>query len=183
MSENRYCPYCGGLINPEDVFCNNCGASLEENNAGKTPSQLLRGSNQPIDDYQSRSQNDYSTFNGHSTSNQQEQEYHSQQSYGTNYQEQYTYGTQTYTPPPQIEKNNAAVASFICAVTAIFISFIPIIGWISPVLIIAGFVLGIIGVRKQKYKGFAIAGLIISIIAIGIFILAIIAVLVAIGLG
>lgn len=29
MSENAYCPYCGSIMKKGDVFCNNCGASLD----------------------------------------------------------------------------------------------------------------------------------------------------------
>ncbi|HUT80462.1 MAG TPA: hypothetical protein VMZ29_04590 [Candidatus Bathyarchaeia archaeon] len=30
--EEMFCPICNGIINPEDLLCNNCGASLKENN-------------------------------------------------------------------------------------------------------------------------------------------------------
>ena len=28
-TDEKYCPYCGSMTKSTDVFCNNCGASLE----------------------------------------------------------------------------------------------------------------------------------------------------------
>ncbi|MGC9781369.1 MAG: zinc-ribbon domain-containing protein [Candidatus Heimdallarchaeota archaeon] len=30
MSSEQFCPFCGSTVKEGDVFCNNCGASLEE---------------------------------------------------------------------------------------------------------------------------------------------------------
>ncbi len=30
MSSEQYCPFCGSSIKEGDIFCNNCGASMEE---------------------------------------------------------------------------------------------------------------------------------------------------------
>lgn len=66
-------------------------------------------------------------------------------------------------PPPfqrPVEKNNIGLTGFILSIVAIVISLVPIIGWLCWLL---GLILSIVGLFK-KPKGFAIAGLIISLI-------------------
>ena len=74
---------------------------------------------------------------------------------------------QNFQPPIQqpVEKNNIGLTGFILSIVAIVISLVPIVGWLCWLL---GLILSIIGLFK-KPRGFAIAGLIISLI--GFFIM------------
>ncbi|MBB1139830.1 hypothetical protein [Myroides sp. WP-1] len=98
----------------------------------------------------------------------------------TNYQEENqekavesTQQTEVVTPPTQatyqtvpplvqqpIEKNNIGLTGFILSIVAVVISLVPIVGWLCWLL---GLVLSIVGLFK-KPRGFAIAGLVISLI-------------------
>ncbi|EHQ42355.1 hypothetical protein [Myroides odoratus] len=72
-------------------------------------------------------------------------------------------GYQTPPPPlyqPAIEKNPIGLTGFILSIVAIFLSWLPIIGWLCWLV---GLVLSIVGLFRRP-KGFAIAGLIISLI-------------------
>ncbi|MFC2089714.1 hypothetical protein ACFLT1_02975 [Bacteroidota bacterium] len=60
------------------------------------------------------------------------------------------------------QKNGLGVAGFILALVALFLGWIPIVGWILWVL---GLVFSAIAVFK-KPRGFAIAGLAISLIGV-----------------
>jgi hypothetical protein len=64
----------------------------------------------------------------------------------------------------QIEKksNGVGTAGFVLALTAIFLGWIPFLGWIIWLL---GLILSFVGVFKNP-KGLAIAGLVISLIGI-----------------
>ncbi|MGG5600751.1 hypothetical protein ACPDHJ_13250 [Myroides sp. C8-3] len=73
-------------------------------------------------------------------------------------------GYQNFPPPLQAnaEKNNIGLTGFILSIVAIVISLVPIVGWLCWLL---GLILSIIGVFK-KPRGFAIAGLVISLIGL-----------------
>lgn len=58
--------------------------------------------------------------------------------------------------------NGVGTAGFVLALIAIFLGWIPVLGWIIWVL---GLILSFVGVFK-KPKGMAIAGLVISLIGI-----------------
>lgn len=60
------------------------------------------------------------------------------------------------------KSNGVGVAGFVLALLAIFLGWIPVLGWILWLL---GLVLSIVGMFKQP-KGLAIAGLVISLIGI-----------------
>jgi len=91
--------------------------------------------------------------------------------------------TQIYTPPPQHtttyvvsqppppQSNGAAVASLVTGLIGFILQFIPFVNIVSPVLLIIAFITGIIGLTKPTGKGMAIAGLILSLIDVIIFIL------------
>jgi len=74
--------------------------------------------------------------------------------------------SQSYAPPiyaQQLpEKNNMGLAGFILSIVAIILSWVPFVGWLCWLL---GLVLSIVGLFK-KPKGFAIAGLIISLLGL-----------------
>ena len=58
--------------------------------------------------------------------------------------------------------NGIGTAGFVCALVALFLGWVPVLGW---VLWVVGLILSIVGITKQP-KGLAIAGLIISLIGI-----------------
>ncbi|HOR83001.1 MAG TPA: hypothetical protein PLF32_10165 [Bacteroidales bacterium] len=64
----------------------------------------------------------------------------------------------------QLEKksNDIGTAGFVLALIAIFLGWVPVLGWIIWLL---GLILSFVGVFKQP-KGLAIAGLVISLIGI-----------------
>ena len=62
----------------------------------------------------------------------------------------------------EAKSNGAGVAGFILALIGLFFGWIPFFGWILWLL---GLIFSIIGVFK-KPKGFAIAGLVISLIGV-----------------
>lgn len=67
------------------------------------------------------------------------------------------------------------IASLVLGIVAILISWIPIVGLLSFVLVIVGLVLGIVDISKksktQSQKGIGIAGVIVCAIAIPIIII------------
>ncbi|HLS30357.1 MAG TPA: hypothetical protein VK021_05840 [Flavobacteriaceae bacterium] len=64
--------------------------------------------------------------------------------------------------PAQPQNNTMGITGFILALVALFIGWIPILGWMVWVL---GLIFSIVGLTKEP-KGFAIAGLIISFLGI-----------------
>lgn len=74
---------------------------------------------------------------------------------------------QAYYPPVVPEKNNLGLAGFILSIVAILLFWLPFINGICWLL---GLIFSAIGVFK-KPKGLAIAGLVISLIGVVIFIL------------
>jgi len=62
----------------------------------------------------------------------------------------------------QKKSNGVGVAGFVLALIALFLGWVPVLGWI---LWVVGLILSFVGVFK-KPKGLAIAGLIISFIGI-----------------
>jgi len=69
-------------------------------------------------------------------------------------------------PPPltqqALEKNNIGLTGFILSIVAIVLSWVPFVGWLCWLL---GLVLSIVGLFR-KPKGFAVAGLVISLIGL-----------------
>ncbi len=63
---------------------------------------------------------------------------------------------------PKNESNGTGTAGFVLALIALFLGWIPILGWILWLL---GLILSFVGIFK-KPKGLAIAGLVISLIGI-----------------
>ncbi|MGL5276592.1 hypothetical protein [Myroides sp.] len=70
------------------------------------------------------------------------------------------YNQPMYNQPPIQEKNGIGLAGFIISIIAFFLGWIPVFGWILWLL---GLIFSAVGIFK-KPKGFAIAGLIISLI-------------------
>ena len=60
------------------------------------------------------------------------------------------------------DSNGVGTAGFVLALIAVFLGWIPVLGWIAWLL---GLVLSFVGVFK-KPKGLSIAGLVISLIGI-----------------
>jgi len=60
------------------------------------------------------------------------------------------------------QSNGMGTAGFVLALIAIFLGWVPVLGWIIWLL---GLILSFVGVFKQP-KGLAIAGLVISLIGI-----------------
>lgn len=75
--------------------------------------------------------------------------------------------------------NGIGIAGFVLSVIAIFVGWIPFLGWFVWLL---GLVLSFIGIFKAP-KGFAIAGLIISLIGIVLLIFLFGAIFALIGLS
>jgi hypothetical protein len=69
-----------------------------------------------------------------------------------------------------MKSNGLGVAGFVLALIAVFLSWVPVLGWILWVL---GAILSIIGIFKGPPKGLAIAGTIISFIGLIVLIFAV----------
>jgi hypothetical protein len=70
-------------------------------------------------------------------------------------------------------KNGIATAGFVLALVALFLGWIPVLGWIIWLL---GLIFSSVGLAKAKKvkgkgKGLAIAGLVISLIGIAVLLL------------
>lgn len=60
-----------------------------------------------------------------------------------------------------------AVASLVLGIIGLVFAFIPAVGWVGAILGIVGIILGVLGRKSQpEKKGMAIAGLVMSIIAV-----------------
>ncbi|HUT82134.1 MAG TPA: hypothetical protein VMZ29_13110 [Candidatus Bathyarchaeia archaeon] len=57
MSSDKYCPFCGGIVKVGDVYCNNCGASIEK--ATQPVTQVQYPMQQPEQPQQYGTQNVY----------------------------------------------------------------------------------------------------------------------------
>lgn len=68
------------------------------------------------------------------------------------------------------EKNGMGIAGFVLAMVALFSSWVPFARWIVWLL---GLIFSLIGLGKQP-KGFAIAGLIISLIGLALIVMIIV---------
>ena len=77
----------------------------------------------------------------------------------------------------QQQKNGVGTAGFVLSLIALFLSWVPFLGWI---IWVAGLILSAVGVFRQP-KGLAIAGLVISLIGLIILIFAVV-ILAAIGI-
>lgn len=62
----------------------------------------------------------------------------------------------------ETKSNGIGVAGFVLAIIALFLGWIPVLGWILWIL---GLILSIVGMTR-KPKGLSIAGLVISLIGI-----------------
>ncbi|MDM1045475.1 hypothetical protein HX004_11910 [Myroides sp. 1354] len=71
-------------------------------------------------------------------------------------------GYQNFPPPLQqpIEKNNMGLTGFILSIVAIVLCWVPLVGWLCWLV---GLILSIVGLFRRP-KGFAIAGLVISLL-------------------
>ncbi len=74
------------------------------------------------------------------------------------------------TAPQAQEKNGMGIAGFVLALVALFSSWVPFARWIVWLL---GLIFSLIGLGKQS-KGFAIAGLIISLIGLALIVMIIV---------
>ena len=90
--------------------------------------------------------------------------------------QQVVYTQQPLAPATQVvvtpirQSNGAAVASLVTAIIGFVLQFIPFVSIVSPVLLLVAFITGIIGVTRKHQRGMAIAGLIISLVDVAIFI-------------
>ena len=74
------------------------------------------------------------------------------------------------TAPQAQEKNGMGITGFVLAMVALFSSWVPFARWIVWLL---GLIFSLIGLGKQP-KGFAIAGLIISLIGLALIVMIIV---------
>ena len=75
------------------------------------------------------------------------------------------------------QANGVGTAGFVLALIAIFLGWVPVLGWILWVL---GLILSFVGVFK-KPRGLAIAGLVISLICLILLVAVFVAILGGIG--
>jgi hypothetical protein len=68
-----------------------------------------------------------------------------------------------YMVPQATETNGPAIASLVLGIVSLFISWIPFFGLAMPIV---GLVMSSIGMKRLSGKGMAVAGLVLSIIAL-----------------
>lgn len=146
-----YCPKCGAENADGVKFCAKCGNGLSGAEKGATAA----GAN--------------SAATGASSINASVESHPTPQGSTVT-----TINLQT----PQVDKNPIGVAGFILALIGVFVSWVPILGWVVWIL---GALLSIIGLFK-KPKGMATAGVILSFIDL-ILLLFVVASCTAIGGG
>ncbi|HVM00487.1 MAG TPA: DUF4190 domain-containing protein [Egibacteraceae bacterium] len=72
-------------------------------------------------------------------------------------------------PPPQRGSNGVAIASLVCGIIALLLSWIPLINVLALILAIVAVVTGVMGIRRANQpgvgqKGLAIGGLVTGIL-------------------
>lgn len=125
------CVNCGAEINPNSSFCTNCGTKVSS--MPQPAAQAPAAPTQPP-----VAQPVY-----------QAQPQAPAQPYVVN-----------NTTVEVVKKNGIGTAGFVCALIGLFVSWIPILGWI---LWLVGAILSVVGIFK-KPRGLAIAGTVISFI-------------------
>jgi hypothetical protein len=82
--------------------------------------------------------------------------------------------------PSEVKKSNGiGTAGFVLSIIALFLSWVPVLGWILWVL---GLIFSFVGIFRQP-KGLSIAGLVISCIALIVLIIVVGAIATAVGLS
>ncbi|MBK5113612.1 MAG: zinc-ribbon domain-containing protein [Candidatus Heimdallarchaeota archaeon] len=127
---SKFCSHCGSIVQPDDVFCNNCGASLDET--------IEPIGSAPI---------------------------HQQPYTQTTYPQQ----APVYVPQPS-NLNNVANAALIIGIISVVVNLIPFVTYIGIVGGIAAIVLGAISFQRTKKKNLAIAGIILGVCGIALWI-------------
>ncbi|MBR2136286.1 MAG: hypothetical protein IJ855_08750 [Bacteroidales bacterium] len=154
--QTKKCPFCGQEINALAIKCRFCGNWLDERHEGP---QYARNP-QPDPQPQQTPPPPYG----------QQVPPYGQQTPPPQYGQQVPpqYNQQYYSQPQPSRSNGIGIAGFILALLSLLLGWIPILGWIVWFL---GLVFSLVGIFR-KPRGLAVAGLIISLLAI-ILILAI----------
>lgn len=67
--------------------------------------------------------------------------------------------------------NGLAVTALVLGIIGLVIGWVPIIGWlIGPILALLAIIFGAVGARKPVKKGMAIAGLVMGIIIVALYV-------------
>lgn len=137
------CVNCGAEINPNSSFCTNCGTKVANMPTQVAPAQAVPQA--PA----APSQQQYTPMQA--TPQQAVPQ---------------PYVINNTTTVEVTKKNGIGTGGFVCALIGLFLSWVPILGWI---LWLVGAVLSVVGLFRQP-RGLAIAGTVISFIDILILI-------------
>ena len=170
----KQCTNCKFQLEDNQQFCGSCGGSTFE-------AVFSQGNQNSGSEPQGQSQTD--AYVQMQNQPNQPQQYYQNQQYPQQQQQQYPQYQQQPAPQQgympqgqqiiihnttQKSSNGIGIAGFVMALIALFLGFIPVLGWILWAL---GFLLSVIGLFITP-RGIAIAGLIISLIGVIILITA-----------
>ncbi len=128
---SKFCSHCGTTVKLDDVFCNNCGASLEDT--------IEPTVNLPVQP------------------------------------ELYTQTTHTqhqtvYVPKPS-SLNNVAIVALVLGIISVVVQFLPVVSFAASISGIIAIVTGAVSMQRTQKKYFALAGIILGVIGIVLWIL------------
>ncbi|MBO6222996.1 MAG: hypothetical protein J6N56_04365 [Bacteroidales bacterium] len=156
--QTKKCPFCGQEINALAIKCRFCGNWLDERHEGPQYARNPQPDPQPQQTPPPPYGQQVPPYGQQTPPPQYGQQTPPQ--YGQQVPPQYN--QQYYSQPQPSRSNGIGIAGFILALLSLLLGWIPILGWIVWLL---GLVFSLVGIFR-KPRGLAVAGLIISLLAI-----------------
>lgn len=152
-----YCFHCGQRLAQGIRHCPNCGKTIFYDETGALDEQEARQETEAADGSQH-----YSYDDPYRNGSNQNSYYQNQYQSGSYNSGQYNYAN-SYQPPQPNGRDTFALISLISSICALVSCCVPYIGLPASIV---GVVCGILGLKGRLRKNMALAGLIVSIIAL-----------------